>query len=249
MRIRLLFGFLAAVAASGQDRAQEGALGARLADEIRQRPQPLDSSVVTAYAEGICRKLAAKLPDPGIPDSLESISGGGYWTLSQEPLVLPGGRIFVRAGQILTAQSEAEFAGVLAHALAHVAGRQFTQWKPGQTMWSAGARDRGRFEFEADPLAIQMTRDAGYDPAGLVRYLDRPPSKPGTDSSLFTPPPRAARVAAMESAIRGLPERTFEAPDPEEFARVQAEVRGVAPVDEPLFRGPFMGSGTLRKHE
>ena len=154
---------VAAVTASAQDRDQEAALGARLADEIRLQSRPIESAVVRACADGICQKLAAKLPDPGVPYSLELVSGWGYWTLSQEPLVLPGGYIFVRADQIQAVQSEAEFVGLLAHAMAHVAGRHFTQREPGQIVRLTAAQDRGRFEFEADLLAIQTARDAGYD--------------------------------------------------------------------------------------
>jgi predicted Zn-dependent protease len=215
---------------SARDRDQEAALGTRLAEETRMQSHPLENSVVSAYANGICRRLAAKLPDPGIPNSLELVFGSGYWALSHEPLVLPGGRIFVRADQVLAAQSEAEFAGVLAHAMAHVAGGHFTWREPGQIVRPAAARDRGRFEFEADLLAIQTARDAGYDPAGLVRYLNRLKREPGTESKVFAPPPRAARVAAMESAIRGFPAQTYESSDPGEFARIQAEVRRAAAV-------------------
>ncbi len=250
MRVSLLFIFLAAITVNAQDRDQEVALGTRLADEIRLQSRPLESSVVRAYANAICQKLAAKLSDPGIPYSLELISGSGSWALSQEPLVLPGGHIFVLADQILAAQSEAEFAGVLAHAMAHIAGRHFTRQKSGQIVWPTAAQDRGRFEFEADLLAIQAARDAGYDPAGLARYLNGLGRFPGTDSSIFAPPPRAARVAALESAIRGFSARTYKSPDPEEFARIQAEVRRAAPVPPPVrphLPGPYAES--LRKHD
>jgi predicted Zn-dependent protease len=250
VRILLLFSFLAAVTVSAQDRDQEFALGTRLADEIRLQSHPLESFVVRAYANGICQKLAAKLPDPGIPYSLDLISGGGNWALSQEPLVLPGGYVFVRADQILGAPSEAEFVGMLAHAMAHVAGSHFTRRESGQIAWPTAAQDRARFEFEADLLAIRAVRDAGYDPAGLIRYLNRLQRAPGTDSSVFAPPPRAVRVAALESTIRGFPAQTYESPDPEEFARIQAEVRQavppVSPPKRPYLQGPHAES--LRKH-
>jgi predicted Zn-dependent protease len=239
LRIFLCIG-LAAIVMNAQERDQKAV------DEIRQQSHPLESSLVRDYANGICQKLAAKLPDPGIPYSLELVSGGGTWTLSQEPLVLQGGYIFVDADQILKPQSEAEFVGLLAHAMAHAAGSHPTQrdWPPTQ--------DWARFEFEADLLAIQTAKDAGYDPAGLLQYLKRQKRLPGASSVVFAPPPIAARVTSLETAIRGFPARTYESPDPAEFARIQAEVRRLAPVAKPpLVRAPFSGSGapSLRKHK
>ena len=47
---------------------------------------------------------------------------GGY-----EPISLPGGFIFVPASTILAARNEAEFAGMLAHAMAHIAAHHGTR--------------------------------------------------------------------------------------------------------------------------
>jgi predicted Zn-dependent protease len=44
-----------------------------------------------------------------------------------EPATLPGGYVFVPAGLFLAAQDEAEFAGMLAHAMGHIALRHGTR--------------------------------------------------------------------------------------------------------------------------
>jgi predicted Zn-dependent protease len=231
MRILLLsFVLPAALTLSAQDRDQEIALGSRLAGDIRAQSRPVESPAALAYANSICRKLAAKLPDAGVPYTLELNAGGWSAGLSQEPLALPGGRIFVAADQILAAQSEAEFAGLLAHSMAHIAKNQFTP-QSGEIVWPTAREDRGRFEFEADLLAIKAAGDAGYDPAGLLRYLNRLQRKPGTSSSYFAPPPVAERVAALESVIRALPAQTYQSPDPGEFVRIQQELRLAVALD------------------
>lgn len=44
-----------------------------------------------------------------------------------EPIAFPGGFIFVPARLILAAQDEDEFAGMLAHSIAHIAERHATR--------------------------------------------------------------------------------------------------------------------------
>ncbi len=224
------FVFLAALTLSAQDRDQEIALGTRLAGEIREQSRPVESPAAVAYVNAICRKLATNLPDPGVPYSLELIGGGWYAGLSQEPLALPGGHIFIAIDQITAAQSEAEFAGLLAHSMAHIAKSHFSH-QSGRIVWPTLRADRGRFEFEADLLAIKAAADAGYDPAGLVRYLDRQKRKPGTSSSYFAPPPIPERVAALENAIRALPALAYQSSDPGEFVRIQQAARLASALD------------------
>jgi len=89
------------------------------------------------------------------------------------------------------------------------------------------------FETEADVLAVKMMWLADFDPSALVRYIGRvQESSPGTTSRVFSPlPTREERVSRMETEIQKLPERTYAAPDPNEFETIQAEVRR-APIAE-----------------
>src|SRR5258708_27032950 len=112
--------------------------------------------------------------------------GGGGGGEARERLWLPGGYIFVSSRLILTARNDAEFAGMLAHAMAHVAerhwSRQATRGEVANTAsiplifmggWVSMGEDseslvpiafqrvRGKLETEADVLAVKMTAGSG----------------------------------------------------------------------------------------
>jgi predicted Zn-dependent protease len=87
-------------------------------------------------------------------------------------------------------------------------------------------------ELQADRLAVQDVSRAGLDPAALLRYIQRvqPVDRP------FSPfPPREARIAALEEAIRELPPVT--PTDSGKFFVVQelarSDVREPDPVTRP----------------
>jgi predicted Zn-dependent protease len=225
-------------------REKEAAFGAQLAQEVRQRTTSLDSVAVRDFVEQIGRKLTAQLPDAGISYTFTVIADDVNGS-THEPISLPGGYIFVPASLILTSQNEAECAGMLAHAIAHVAARHGTRQATraeaagvplvftGGWVGNGGAVPLGflsfqrAFEAEADAVAVQMTWSAGYDPRALVRYIGRvqPEStKPNAFSPLRS---RESRIASMEKAIQELPLKSYLSSD--EFPRIQGEVRRLTP--------------------
>src|SRR5262249_50979179 len=145
-------------------------------------------------------KLASQFPEPRFDYKFILIPGSDEHGTLHEPIALPGGAVFVPATLILAAGSEAEFAGIMAHAMAHVAARHGTrQTSRGQIaqmatipMLFVGRSDAPApasvtlplgfiqfaqvFESEADQLAVAATAAAGYDPAGLETYVKRHPA-------------------------------------------------------------------------
>src|SRR5258707_6777372 len=104
---------------------KEAAIGASLARDVRQNTTAIERPVVLEYVQRIGGKLAAQLTSPlSYTFSVIADDRGGP---THEPLSLPGGYIFVSSRLILTARNEAEFAGMLAHAMAHVAERHATR--------------------------------------------------------------------------------------------------------------------------
>ncbi len=206
MLCRSLVIVLAAVALGAQERhlgqgvnfyskAKEDALGKVLAEDLSRQTTKLDNPEVQAYVERVGRQLAAHLPDTSWTFSFTVIADdrGGP---THEPFSLPGGYIFVPAGLILGAHDEAEFAGMIAHAMIHVAARHGTRqatrgeianlatiplifmggWAgdPNGTLVPVGFRRFQRAnEIEADRVAVPTMAAAGYDPGALLRYISR----------------------------------------------------------------------------
>jgi predicted Zn-dependent protease len=186
-------------------------------------------------------RLAARLPEPCVSYTFALTATDESNTL-HEPLSLPGGYIFVHASLFLAAQDEAEIAGMLAHAMAHIGERHGTRaasrnqvsqiasnvplifygGRAGYGTRQAStpipvsfARLESTFVREADQMAVKLTSAAGYDPESLVRYMTRvwPDNPPD--------PERNARIGAVQIAIQQLaPSNQFD-----EFLRIQKQIR------------------------
>jgi predicted Zn-dependent protease len=240
MVLRASLGFLFAVALAAQQRyssEKEAAIGAALARDVRQSTTAVESPAVLEYVQRIGGLLSAQVSSsPSYTFSVIADDRGGP---THEPLSLPGGYIFVSSRLILTVRNDAEFAGMLAHAMAHVAERHWSrQATQGQVAnnasiplifmggWTGMGGDESlvpiafrstqrRLEVEADVLAVKVASSAGYDPEAFARYIGR--TQP-VDS-------RESRIAGIENAIRDLPAKAYSAGSMDEFARVQDEVR------------------------
>lgn len=143
----------------------------------------------------------------------------------------PNGYIFVTTGALRRMQDESELAGVLAHELTHVlhhhgvAGVELNAvadaMKRGGSL-AAGGRDMGLInsvggpvsdvvirngydknaELDADKNAITLVVAAGYDPEGLVRFLEKLESAGG--DLMSTHPGKADRIAKARAQIAKL---------------------------------------------
>ena len=229
---------------------REAALGKRLADDVLKRTTPIENPTVVAYVERLGQKLAAHMPESPVRFTF-SLIAEDLCPAMHEPSALPGGYLFVPAALFLAARDEAEFAGMLAHAMAHIAARQGKPPSTGgqQTNlasvplifvggWSgsctvAGAvpvgfitTQRG-FELQADALSLQTMAQAGFDPQALVRYTEREQPAPSDDRSveLSSIPPRDQRVAAMTSIIDSMTATNYPAPADGEFGVAREEMR------------------------
>lgn len=103
--------------------ATEKKIGQQIMNEIRWRePAYLDDPDVEAYLNQLGARLVAVSNDPGL---------GYYFFPLNDPSInafaMPGGYIGVHTGLILSAQSESELAGVLAHEISHVTQRHIAR--------------------------------------------------------------------------------------------------------------------------
>ena len=243
MRILWCVAILAAGAAYGQEkqpgqgvnffsREKEIALGQSLAAEESRHTTPLDSAAVNEYVRRVGAALAAAMPVVYSYEFhvIQEDSGG----VTHEPVAFPGGPIFVSQYLIAAAQNEAEFAGMLAHAMAHVQARhwtrQVTKAELSQVGWVASGGQPvplGQIQFqranerEADFLAVRAMAAAGYDPAGLASYIQRLQVPAAT--VLATLPDRDQRTKDINQEIGTLPQRTYQQDN--QFARVKSELK------------------------
>ncbi len=196
------------------------ACAAALAQDLTQTATALHSQTVTRHVEQLGARLALYLPAPRSAYSFEVVEDGTADNPTNEPRASMNGRISVRAVSILACRNEAEFAGVLAHAMAHVADGPAmggTASNENLIPRSQVPADRSR-QMEADRLAAQAMAQAGFDPGALLAYLAR--LQP---AGAF----REIRLDALQTAVRELPARNYESSPGSGFDQVQAEVRAL----------------------
>jgi len=201
---------------------KEAALGASLAADVQKNITIVESAAVIQYVERIARKLAAVLPDSGITYTFTVVEDN-LGRSTNEPLALPGGQIFVPANLFLASRNEAEFASMLAHAVAHVAARHGTRLAtraqvsglaPLPVMYlNLGSLEGGderlrdlqhSFEIEADRMTVAMMAGAGYEPEAFANYIARQQNDTeGRWSALVS---RDERLVKIRSAIQQLPQ-------------------------------------------
>src|SRR5262245_41690096 len=192
---------------------KEAALGKQIASEVLRSNQVLDNESVRTYVRELGEKLAARVSEPRPTFTFNVIVNAAPRKL-HEPVALPGGFVFVRTGLFTVARDEAEFASMLTHAIAHVVERHGTRiatraqitniasipliWVDLSDSLPVGFLPFARaHEMEADKLAVQLMAGAGYDPAALIRYIDRTQTDPSEQQRVYSPlPSRQQRLSA-----------------------------------------------------
>jgi predicted Zn-dependent protease len=170
----------------------------------------------------------------------------------QNAFAVPGGIIFVSRALVGILDNEAELAAVLAHEVGHVAAKhalkstqraQLFQGVGAITAASVGG-DKGKkfasaigdmqnvlfdkgldkeMEFEADLAAMETTYRTGYDPAAMIRVLEKlqkleASSKDKKGSWFSTHPPLAERIARLQERLQKYPDYAAQATVKERFA-------------------------------
>ncbi len=230
-------------AAKARTLEKEAALGRQLAKDFRQQYGQLNTPVIQRYLQDLTQRISVHVPDAEFPFNVSAIHGDPC-SATHEPVALPGGYVFVPAALFLTAEKEAEMAGLLAQAMerivlhagvyhvprggaAQLASIPLTFFGGGctaaQRVPVAERRSTGELVLAADRGAVQIMARAGFNPVALVHYIERVQSE-DADIAYTALPTRTERIAAMQMAIKNLPKLKYSAQD-HAFNSIQKEVR------------------------
>lgn len=173
---------------------QEITLGRQVAQEVERTAKLIDDSVIPEYVNRIGQNLV-RHSDSKMPFTIKVLDADEI-----NAFALPGGFLFVNSGLLLMVDSESEFAGVMAHEIAHGAARhgtkqasraQIANWASLPLIFLGGLGGYGTrqvanlaipvafmkfsrsFEDEADDLGVQYLYATGYDPDSLVQVFEK----------------------------------------------------------------------------
>jgi predicted Zn-dependent protease len=183
-RVTMLVALLPFTALAQSSPSSDEALGKQLAQEVERQATVVTDPAIVEYVTRVAQNVArpANLLQPL---AVKVISGDSSYAF-------PGASCYVSSKLILTAASEAELAGAIAHLLGHLAlwHESHTPQNVGQILivWAAdclrlnvggfalpmGFVDRqASYESLADQLGLGYLDKAGYDPGALADFFER----------------------------------------------------------------------------
>lgn len=187
-------------------------------------------ALLTDYVNLVGTAVAAVDPRPGVVYRFAVLSSDEV-----NAFAAPGGYIFVTRGALDLMDDEAMLAGVLAHELGHVNARDVIAEIQSKARTALGIEEAAERvdiageeylllavetgttalfmglsredEMAADAYAVRTAAAAGYDPAGLERFVARLGEAPAEETSLLTRthPDASDRRAAIAAEIRTIP--------------------------------------------
>ncbi|MEW5725224.1 MAG: M48 family metallopeptidase, partial [Thermodesulfobacteriota bacterium] len=186
--------FLPAAPASAMTYEEERKLGRSILAYFQEHVEFVDDPAVTAYVNGLGRKILARLG----PQPFEY----RFFVIKSEAInafAAPAGYVFLNSGTLVQLQTEGQLAAILSHEIAHVTGRHMARriennkklnWAtvagilagtllggaPGAAvaMGSVGANMSAQLAFsrederEADRKGLEYLQAAGYSPQDMA---------------------------------------------------------------------------------
>lgn len=175
------------------DEKSEIDIGQQAAADLEHQYGVVNDSVQTPRIQRIGRVIAASSPRPNLPWSFRILNSNDINALS-----LPGGPVYVTRGLINMGLSDAELAGVIGHEEAHIVERHSVKAiQRGMTYSLLSQLVLGRSsravqtaanlaiqyalelphsradEYQADDVGMRLAYNVGYNPQGMVAFLQR----------------------------------------------------------------------------
>jgi predicted Zn-dependent protease len=225
-------------------------LGRQAQQQVRQEVPALRDNQVNRYVDTVGARIARRADGPRYPYSFDVANRRDINTFA-----LPGGPIWIHRGLIDAAQNESQLAGVIAHEVAHVANRHAAEQITKGTFANVGLGLLGALlgdgrgaqiasigaglaanatmmkfsrdhERQADLKALRYMKNAGYDPRGMVEFLQvlraRQGRDPGSVQTFFSSHPAPAeRVRRLQQEANRLAGGTR---DSQAFRNVQSRL-------------------------
>jgi hypothetical protein len=206
------------------------------ADIVRSRP-PFANEAVSTYLDALAARMIAQNSRP----SIRAITSTG----DVEPIPLLGNIVLVPHRAFVAVADENEFAGLIAHAVAHTAqtlrvpqGGLIATWTGiHSSPLDPGSFPRGywghlgRYEIDADRLGLALADLAGFDASAYRRYIVRAYSGAKPNGP---PPALEERLTRIDEWLEG---RTFAARQSSiEFLAIADALRRVP--SRPSLRNP-----------
>ncbi|MFN4067369.1 MAG: M48 family metalloprotease [Thermosynechococcus sp.] len=223
----------------------ESALGRSAARHISRQVKLLEDPEVQAYVNEVGQRLARVAGRNEFEYEFFVIKNNDL-----NAFALPGGKIFINAGAILKANTEAELAGLLAHEMAHAvlshgfrlmtqgtATANLTRLLPagGYVTGMLVTRYSREMEREADILGTQILAKAGYAADGLLNLMHTLKKEYRNQEPLLpwfsTHPPTNERIRYVRGLIRDRGYTPFVFEGVERHQQIQARLRTL--VDPP----------------
>jgi len=205
---------------------EEARLGANISQRIRNRFGVVQDPDIHIYVALTGMVLVKKCSRPNIPYRFIVLDTDGV-----NAFAAPGGYVHITRGALALVKSEAELAGVLAHELIHITEKHASgaiqknkalQMAAGQKSLASNPEMFRRVEeemfkvvfagfgrtdeLESDEKGLSLAAAAGYDAAGLRRFLEalqQRNSGADTKQGLFASHPEMTeRLQRMEAAIQ-----------------------------------------------
>ena len=229
LKVLLVLAVLPASAITLISVADEIKLGREAQTQVRAST-PRVQGGTASYVASIGRQLAARAGGPKYP---YTFSVANYRDLNA--FALPGGPVWVNRGVLQAARSESQVAGVLAHEIAHIARRHAAEQISkgviangllgllGAVLGNTGGARTAQTgaqviaggylmkfsrddEREADRVGVEILRRAGWDPRGLLEFMEILRERAGRDPSsvevfLSTHPSPAERVQQLRTLV------------------------------------------------
>lgn len=212
---------------------QEVEIGQQAQAQVRRDVPVVSDSTVNRYVDGVGARLVRQAAGPKYPYSFDVANFREI-----NAFALPGGPVWLHRGALSAAQNESQVAGVLAHEIAHIAQRHAaSQISKGliangllSLLGAVVGNDRGgqvaqiagglaaqgymlKFsrddEREADEVGAQIMKRAGWNPSGMVEFMQILRAQAGRDPGsvqtfLSSHPAPGERVTRLQSTVKRL---------------------------------------------